>query len=153
MNARAAADHLKDTMTTDTTPAGHDAGPCKPLNLDFANLAAYVTRGEAERGPFPGGLRSVEHALGHLREETGLTDRQIAAALFTADVLLTEIILKVGAKWNGIATCNWLALCAERLWDAAEKSERMHEAAADIQEITAELLKDEPATDTTDTTP
>lgn len=112
---------MSDTGTPSETTAPHaddiDADEsCKPLGLDFDGLAAVVTTKHAERGT-PKTLRSVEHTLGHLREETGLGDRQIARVLLTVSYLLGELASTAGTNWSGIATTNWLSTCGARLWN------------------------------------
>lgn len=94
---------------------------CRPLWLDFEKLAALVAEGEDKRGPLPAGMRAVEHAVIHLREECELTDREIARVLLTASVLLGELERDLGPKWNAIACVNWLALSGQRLWEADER--------------------------------
>ena len=106
-------------MTQTTDPHDTDGG-CEPLRLDFDKLSALIAVGEDKR-PFPARLRTVEHALGHLREETGLDDQQIGRVLLTLNVLLSEIVTELGPKWNGVACANWLALCGRRLWEEGQR--------------------------------
>jgi ADP-ribose pyrophosphatase YjhB (NUDIX family) len=60
----------------------------------------------------------VDHAVRHLREESGLDDDQIAKVLLTASFVLTDMITS-GLTWNAVATANWLGLCGEKLWREA----------------------------------
>lgn len=94
-------------------------GDCKPMNLDFDRIAAIVTGERLSHGG-PRTLRTVEHGISHLREETGLGDRQIARVLMTAACLLGDLVQRGGPKWDGIVTTNWLSSCAARLWDEDE---------------------------------
>lgn len=111
------------TQTSEKPDTGQPDGArdCRPLWLDFDKLAALVAEGEHKRGPFQAGLRTVEHAILHLREESELTDREIARVLLTANFVLSEIVHEMGPKWNAIACVNWLALCGQRLWQADER--------------------------------
>lgn len=94
-------------------------GDCKPMDLDFARIAAIVTEERLNRGG-PRTLRTVEHGIAHLREETGLGDRQIARVLMTAACLLGDLVERGGPKWDGIVTTNWLSSAGARLWDEDE---------------------------------
>lgn len=108
-----------DQPTPDHEAADEHDGDCKPMNLDFDRIAAIVTEERLRRGG-PNTLRTVEHGISHLREETGLGDRQIARVLMTAACLLGDLVQRGGPKWNGIVTTNWLSSCAARLWDEDE---------------------------------
>lgn len=95
-----------------------DQEPCAPLRLDFDRLAADVTGSNPAKSARITGrarLRIVEHAIGHLREETGLDDRQIAKVMLTASVVLSDMVAHI-ANLTTIGCANWLALCGERLW-------------------------------------
>lgn len=93
---------------------------CRPLWLDFEKLAALLSDGADQRG-VPPRLRTVEHAVTHLREETELTDREIARVLLTMSILLGELVRDLGPKWDATATANWLGLCGRQLWEADER--------------------------------
>lgn len=113
---------MTDTeQPTNTPPHRSDEDqPCKPLHLDFERIAATVTAKHAERGT-PRTLRTVEHAIGHLREETGLGDKQIARVLIAAACLLGELVTEAGPRWNGIVTTNWLSTTGAHLWNHDEQ--------------------------------
>jgi hypothetical protein len=94
---------------------------CGILNLDFDKLVALISEGADKLGPAPGNLRTVEHAVTHLREETGLSDKQIARVMLTANYVLTGIVREIGPKWTSVACANWLGLCGQRLWEAEDR--------------------------------
>lgn len=90
---------------------------CEPLRIDFDKFAEAVFTGKRAKVEREGDRRllTVEHAIGHLREETGLDDRQIAKVLFTTGAVLADM-LRASQKWNAVGCANWLALCGEQLW-------------------------------------
>ncbi|MBS2962613.1 hypothetical protein KGA66_06110 [Actinocrinis puniceicyclus] len=111
------------TQTPENPDTGRPDGPgdCRPLHLDFDRLAAFISEGADKLGPIPAHLRTVEHAITHLRDETGLSDKQLARVLLTAHYVLTGIVRDIGPKWTTVACANWLGLCGQRLWDAEDR--------------------------------